>query len=251
MYFIQLCFICRLSDSSMSEDAGIKPRTVATSRHWLSDALATQQDLIHNTMNIDNNSSSLSRLAARILPLNLWVLIINTHIVLLQKYRAWCSLSQRAFIAGHWLWDVHWDALPLLHRHVLCPGGGNMLRQGTVTSKKKSNWQFSVMLHIAISWEHPNLSAQAAHHRHRGSRRGRHIRDCDQPTWGSHKKLHSWVRRLCSISNVEHSTLGIRLCSLSNVEHSSLLPLKCWAFVFAPSQLLNILLRFRVVLRER
>ncbi len=31
MYDIQHYFICRLSDSTVSEDAGIKPRTVATS----------------------------------------------------------------------------------------------------------------------------------------------------------------------------------------------------------------------------
>jgi hypothetical protein len=30
-YFIQHCFICRPSDSTVSENAGIKPRTVATS----------------------------------------------------------------------------------------------------------------------------------------------------------------------------------------------------------------------------
>ncbi len=31
MYCIQHCFICRPSDSTVSEDAGIEPRTVATS----------------------------------------------------------------------------------------------------------------------------------------------------------------------------------------------------------------------------
>ncbi len=31
MYFIQYCFICRPSNSTVSEDAGIEPRTVATS----------------------------------------------------------------------------------------------------------------------------------------------------------------------------------------------------------------------------
>jgi hypothetical protein len=31
MYFIQHCFICRPSDSTVSEDAGIEPRSVATS----------------------------------------------------------------------------------------------------------------------------------------------------------------------------------------------------------------------------
>jgi hypothetical protein len=30
MYFIQHCFICRPSDSTVSEDAGIEPRTDAT-----------------------------------------------------------------------------------------------------------------------------------------------------------------------------------------------------------------------------
>jgi hypothetical protein len=30
MYDIQHCFICRRSDSTVSEDAGIEPRTVAT-----------------------------------------------------------------------------------------------------------------------------------------------------------------------------------------------------------------------------
>jgi hypothetical protein len=30
IYDIQHCFICRLSDSTVSEDAGIEPRTVAT-----------------------------------------------------------------------------------------------------------------------------------------------------------------------------------------------------------------------------
>jgi hypothetical protein len=33
MYVIQHCFICRPSDSAVSEDARIEPRTVATSGH--------------------------------------------------------------------------------------------------------------------------------------------------------------------------------------------------------------------------
>ncbi len=37
MYFIQHCFICRPSDSTVSEDAGIEPMTVAQ-RHWRSEA---------------------------------------------------------------------------------------------------------------------------------------------------------------------------------------------------------------------
>jgi hypothetical protein len=40
-YCIQHCFICGPSDSTVSDDAGIEPRTVATS------ALDTRLDLIH------------------------------------------------------------------------------------------------------------------------------------------------------------------------------------------------------------
>jgi hypothetical protein len=49
MYDIQYCFIYRPSDSIVSEDAGIEPRTVTSLRlrHWLSDAPTTQLDLIH------------------------------------------------------------------------------------------------------------------------------------------------------------------------------------------------------------
>ncbi len=47
MFDIQHCLICRPSDSTVSEDAGIEPRTVATLWHWLSDALTTRLDLIH------------------------------------------------------------------------------------------------------------------------------------------------------------------------------------------------------------
>jgi hypothetical protein len=41
MYDIQHCLICRPSNSSVSEDAGIEPRTVATT------ALTTRLELIH------------------------------------------------------------------------------------------------------------------------------------------------------------------------------------------------------------
>ncbi len=44
-YFIQHCFICRPSYSTVPEDAGIEPRTVAT-WHWLSYALTSRLDLI-------------------------------------------------------------------------------------------------------------------------------------------------------------------------------------------------------------
>jgi hypothetical protein len=48
MYCIQHCFICRPSDSTVSEDAGIEPRTVAASAHWQSDPLTTRLALISN-----------------------------------------------------------------------------------------------------------------------------------------------------------------------------------------------------------
>jgi hypothetical protein len=46
MYCIQHCFICRPSDSTVSDVAGIEPRTVATSALAVS-ALTTRLDLIH------------------------------------------------------------------------------------------------------------------------------------------------------------------------------------------------------------
>ncbi len=52
MYGIQHCFICRPSDFTASKDGGIEPRTVATIRHWLSEALSTRLDLIDNTSRI-------------------------------------------------------------------------------------------------------------------------------------------------------------------------------------------------------
>jgi hypothetical protein len=45
MYFIQNCFICRPADSTVSEDTGIKPRTLWL-WHWQSDAVTTWLDLI-------------------------------------------------------------------------------------------------------------------------------------------------------------------------------------------------------------
>jgi hypothetical protein len=56
MYDIQHCFICRPSDSTVSEDAGIEPRTVATtalavrrSNHSARSHPLTRLDLIHNS----------------------------------------------------------------------------------------------------------------------------------------------------------------------------------------------------------
>jgi hypothetical protein len=46
MYFIQHCFICRPSDSTVSEDAGIEPRTVATLVLNATHSITTRLDLI-------------------------------------------------------------------------------------------------------------------------------------------------------------------------------------------------------------
>jgi hypothetical protein len=46
MYFIQHCFVCRHSDSTVSEDAGIEPRTVATSALAVRRSITTRLDLI-------------------------------------------------------------------------------------------------------------------------------------------------------------------------------------------------------------
>ncbi len=55
-YVIQHCFICRPSNSTVSEEAGIKPRIVAAltltakrSNHWL-DPIHSRLDLIHTRL---------------------------------------------------------------------------------------------------------------------------------------------------------------------------------------------------------
>jgi hypothetical protein len=48
LVFIQYCLICCSSDSTVSEDAGIKARTVET-LVGQSDALTNQLDLFHNS----------------------------------------------------------------------------------------------------------------------------------------------------------------------------------------------------------
>jgi hypothetical protein len=47
IYFIQHCVICRPSDSTVSEDAGIEPRTVATSVLAVGRSIHARLDLIH------------------------------------------------------------------------------------------------------------------------------------------------------------------------------------------------------------
>jgi hypothetical protein len=50
MYDNQYCFICPPSDFNVSKEAGIEPRTVATTA--LSDALTTMIDLIHTRLDL-------------------------------------------------------------------------------------------------------------------------------------------------------------------------------------------------------
>jgi hypothetical protein len=49
-YYIQHCFICRSSDSTVPTDAGIEPRTVATGALVKSEALTTRLDLIRSRL---------------------------------------------------------------------------------------------------------------------------------------------------------------------------------------------------------
>ncbi len=61
MYVIQHCFICRPSDSTVSEDAGIEPTTVAT------DALTTRLDrLTHDSARSHDLAESWVRWSSRV-----------------------------------------------------------------------------------------------------------------------------------------------------------------------------------------
>jgi hypothetical protein len=52
MCFIQHCFICRPSDSTVSEDAGIEPRTGCDLLHWQSGVLTIRLDLIYTRLDL-------------------------------------------------------------------------------------------------------------------------------------------------------------------------------------------------------
>jgi hypothetical protein len=52
MYDIKHCFICRPSDSIVSEDAGIANPGQLRLQHWLSHALTTRPDLIHPRLDL-------------------------------------------------------------------------------------------------------------------------------------------------------------------------------------------------------
>jgi hypothetical protein len=67
MYFIQHYFICRPSDSSLSEDAGIEPRTVATlalAVRWSNHKARTR--LLYMWTSLDNQRQS--RLQCKFVP---------------------------------------------------------------------------------------------------------------------------------------------------------------------------------------
>jgi hypothetical protein len=51
LFFIQLCFICRPSDYTVSEDAGIESGLLLL-RHWQSDGLTTRLYVINNRLDL-------------------------------------------------------------------------------------------------------------------------------------------------------------------------------------------------------
>jgi hypothetical protein len=59
MYDIQHCFICRPSDSTVSEDAGIEPRLVATTALAVRRSNTTWLDLIHKCYSVATFVASL------------------------------------------------------------------------------------------------------------------------------------------------------------------------------------------------
>jgi hypothetical protein len=75
MYFIQHCFVCRPSDSTVSEDAGIEPRTDCCDFGiGKPDALTTRLD------HVDLYKSCLSVFEAALLPRKLSCQIVKFHL---------------------------------------------------------------------------------------------------------------------------------------------------------------------------
>ena len=81
MYDIQHCFICRPSESSVSEDAWIEPRTVATTA--LAVALTTRIDLIQTRL--DRIHTRLDLIYTRLDLIHTRLDLIHTRIVLIHS----------------------------------------------------------------------------------------------------------------------------------------------------------------------
>ncbi len=86
-YYIQHCFICRPSDSTVPTDAGIEPRTVATGQ---SDALTTRLDIIRSRLDLirtrlDLIRSRLDLIRSRLDLIRIRLDLIRTRLDLIRK----------------------------------------------------------------------------------------------------------------------------------------------------------------------
>jgi hypothetical protein len=79
MYCIQHCFICRPSDSTVSEDAGIE---LLRLRHWHSDAPTTRLDLI--LTRLDHIHTRLDLIHTRLDLIHTRLDLIHTRLDLIQ-----------------------------------------------------------------------------------------------------------------------------------------------------------------------
>ncbi len=130
-YFIQHCFICRSSDSTVSEYAGIEARTDKMPfQHWLSDALITRLDLIHKRLDLIHKRLDLIHkwldLFHRIFPtchlsLSSWRLSRGTSAwssscifssfrsssMILKPDNAWNNSTRMSWLKGTLSWDFY------------------------------------------------------------------------------------------------------------------------------------------------
>ncbi len=85
MYDIQHCFICRPSDSPVSEDAGIEPRTVATTALAVRRTITTRLDLIISILEWSTLSIIFLTVEQRVCK------IMNKHTILLSSRYGVCT----------------------------------------------------------------------------------------------------------------------------------------------------------------
>jgi hypothetical protein len=81
MYFIQDCFIFRPSDSTVSEDAGIKSRTVETSALAVRRSITTRLHLIHTRLHLIHTRLHLIQTGLHLIHTRLHLIHSRLHLI--------------------------------------------------------------------------------------------------------------------------------------------------------------------------
>ncbi len=95
MYDIQYCFICRPSDSTVSDNAEIETQDSLRLRHWLSNALTTRLDFIHKEIKFTNNWNAWLESGSRKATNNFFFKVLKYWMISLEDWRLSLQLESK------------------------------------------------------------------------------------------------------------------------------------------------------------